>query len=312
MHRPLGFSCPSLHWLVWKLRSQERLHVFFKTFLSLCQLLRKHQARSLERWGRAEGGFLIIQCFVRNTDSVLSVIPRRSTNSSASKWQFRWRLLFYRGDKLQVSLVALGGSFRAARQLAEWEPGLWLTAAPDRAQSPRSAAVASSRSTRPMTMSVRSLCPTHSAFSSNDDDSVESMSNQPFFFPPVSLLNEMMNDVVSPSRMATHTNLLPGIYTFAGSYVGHFSLILCCCLSAVFLSVCICLKWRLMSRGVPSVDYICFSCALETAQLVTLEFDNWDKLLIFWRLIYNLKNLTLISRADKIHKCDGKKLRSWH
>lgn len=29
----------------------------------------------------------------------------------------------------------------------------------------------------------------------------------------------MMNDVVSPSRMATHTNQLPGIYTFTAGYV---------------------------------------------------------------------------------------------
>ena len=112
----------------------------------------------------------------------------------------------------------------------------------------------------------------------------ESMSNHPFFFLAISLFNEMMNDVVSPSRTATHTNLLPGIYALAGSYVGHFSLILCCCLRTVFLSVCIrvCLEWRLMPRGVPFVGYICFSYILEALQLVTLEFDHWDKFLIFW------------------------------
>lgn len=33
------------------LRSQERLHVFFKTFLCLCQLVQKQQARSWKKWG---------------------------------------------------------------------------------------------------------------------------------------------------------------------------------------------------------------------------------------------------------------------
>lgn len=91
----------------------------------------------------------------------------------------------------------------------------------------------------------------------------------------------MMNDVVSPSRMATHTNLLPEIYIFTGSYVGHFSLILRCCLSTVFLSVSICLKWCLMPLGVPFMDNINVSCIL-TLQLVTLEFVHWDIFLIFW------------------------------
>lgn len=92
-------------------------------------------------WTGGGGLFSIIKCSVRSTDSELSVVPCRNTNSSASKWQFKWRMLFYRGDKLQVSLVALSERFRAACQLAEWEPEFWQTAAPDRAQSPRSVAV---------------------------------------------------------------------------------------------------------------------------------------------------------------------------
>lgn len=251
----------------------------------------KNTRLRVRRDGGGWGGWVFIIHVVRNTDSVLSVIPRRSMNSSASKWQFRWRMLFYRGDKLQVSLVALGERFRAACQLAEWEPGLWLTAAPDRAQSQRSTAVTSSRSSLPMKMSVFSERPTHLAFSSNDDDSPETVSNHPFFFLPISLFNEMMNDVVSPSRMATHTKLLPGIYTFTSTCVGHFSLISYCCLSTVFLSICIRLKWHLMSQGVPFVNYICFCCIIETVQLVTL--DHWDTFLILWWLFISLKNLTL-------------------
>lgn len=139
-------------------------------------------------------------------------------------------MLFYRGDKLQVSFVAFGERFRAALQLAEWEPELWLTAAPDRAQSLRSAAVTSSL---PMKMSACPECPTHSALSCNDDESLENMFNLPFFFLPISLFSDMMNDVVSPGRTATHTSLLPGIYRVTGSCVDHFSLTLPCCLSTV-------------------------------------------------------------------------------
>lgn len=232
---PLGLSCPSLHWLVWKLRSQERcLFINPSSVSANCYKNTTRVPRDGGGW--VVGGFLILQRFVRNTDSVLSVTPCRRANCSACKWQFRWRMIFYRGDKLQVSLVALGERFRAACQLAEWEPGLWLTAAPDRAQSSRSADVTGSRSSLPMKTGVCSECPAHLAFSSNDDDSLESMANHPFFFLPISLFNEMMNDVVSPSRTATHTILLPGVYTFTDSCVGHFSLISCCCLYTAFLS----------------------------------------------------------------------------
>lgn len=62
------------------------------------------------------------------------------------------------------------------------------------------------------------------------------------FFLPLSHFNEMMKDVVSPSRMATHTNMWPEIYTFADTYVGHFPPILYCFLSTVFLSTSVCLK----------------------------------------------------------------------
>lgn len=162
---------------------------------------------------------------------VLTVFPCRTTNVSATKWQFRRRMLFYRGDKLQVSFVALGERFRATFQLADWKPELWLTAAPDRAQSLRSAAVTSSL---PMKMSVCPECPTHSALSWNDDESLENMFNLPFFFLPISLFSDMMNDVVSPSRTATHTSLLPGIYRVTGTCVDHFSLIMSFCLSTLF------------------------------------------------------------------------------
>lgn len=234
MQCPPGFSRSSLRWLVWKLLSQDRLHVFFKTLLCLCQLLQKHQARSWERCGWMVAGVWIIKCFVRNTDTVLTVFPCRSANCSATKWQFRRRMLFYRGDKLQVSFVALGERFTAAFQLDEWEPEFWLTAAPDRAQSLRSAAVTSSL---PMKMSVCPECPTHSAFSGNDDESLENMFNLPFFFLPISLFSDVMTDVESPSRTATHTRPLPGIYRVTGTCVYHFSLIMSCCLSTLF---CLC------------------------------------------------------------------------
>lgn len=83
--------------------------------------------------------------------------PCRNTNSSVSERLFREKMLFYRCDKLQVSFVALVEQFRAAFQLAEWEPELWLTAAPDRARSPRSAIVISAL---PIKMSVCSAYPT--------------------------------------------------------------------------------------------------------------------------------------------------------
>lgn len=145
----------------------------------------------------------------------LSTIPCRNTNFSASKWQFRWRMLFYRGDKLQVSLVALGERFRAARQFTEWEPELWLTAAPDCVQSPRSAALTNRHCSPPMDLNMCSECPTHFAPSSNDDYSLEGRFNHPFFILLIILCNEMMNDVVSPSRMATQIYYLGFIQSYA-------------------------------------------------------------------------------------------------
>lgn len=90
--------------------------------------------------------------FIRNVDSVS--FTAESQGPPASTWQFWWRMLFYSGDKLQVSLVALGEHFTGLAKLSDWEPGLWLTAAPDRAQSLRSAAATSSRSRLPMKASV--------------------------------------------------------------------------------------------------------------------------------------------------------------
>lgn len=42
------------------------------------------------RWRGGGRGILIIQCSARNSDLVLSVVPCRSTNFSASKWRFIW------------------------------------------------------------------------------------------------------------------------------------------------------------------------------------------------------------------------------
>lgn len=39
-------------------------------------------------------------------------------SSLPRKWRFRWRMLLYRGDKLQVSVVASGEHFEADCQLA--------------------------------------------------------------------------------------------------------------------------------------------------------------------------------------------------
>lgn len=253
--------------------------------------------------GEGRSGFLIIKCFVRNTDMVLTVFPCRTTNSSATKWQFRQRMLFYRGDKLQVSFVALGERFRAAFQHDEWKPEPWLTAAPDRAQSLRSAAITSSL---PMKMSVRSECPTHSALSCNDDESLENMSNLPFFFLPISLFSEMMNDAVSPSRTATHTSLLPGIYRVTGSCVDHFSLILYCCLSTVFCLYLSLLQVTFNVTGNVECS-LCglyfFSCIVETVQLVKLKCDHWDTFLILWNLCW----ITCISKQTRLYMFNKKK-----
>lgn len=217
MRWPRGFSCQSLHWLYESFAAVEDYTTPFKPSSSTAKCYKNIRLGVWSVWG-----FLIVWCLVRDTDPVLHVLSHRSTNSSALKWQFEWGMLFYRGDKLQVSLVALGESFRARCQLSEWEPELWLTAAPDAAQSPRSAAVTSRRDTSPM--------------KKNEAYNVPPTPHliqwwwlwrkwvQPaVFFPSVSSFNEMMNDVLSPSRMATHTNLLPRIYTFTGSYVAHFS-----------------------------------------------------------------------------------------
>lgn len=189
MQCPLGFSCLSLHWQVWKLRSQERLHVFFKTLLCLCQLLQKHQPGSWEadgggRRGERAVGVLHNKHALEEAQiwMVLTVAPSRTTNCSAPKWECyfigvtnRRCLLWLRGERSRLT---------GSRSL-EWLLHLTVHNPPDQPPSPAAC----------QWRGVCVQCPTHSAMM------MSLLKACPTFLASycISLFSGMMNDGVSLS-----------------------------------------------------------------------------------------------------------------
>lgn len=173
--------------------SQAGKDYFSKTLRGCCQALQKKHRRPQEfcgdgggRWGGGRrGGVLIAQKLRRRQQfRVQYRFPSRS--AAAPERRFRRTALFYRGDKLQVSLAASAQSLSATRQLG-WagSRGLWLTAAPDRAQAaPPPGISCRAWPPPPMSASGRSQGPSRSAFLAQWGCLLcRACPTAPFFFP---------------------------------------------------------------------------------------------------------------------------------
>lgn len=145
-------------------------------------------------------------------------------------------MLLYRGDKLQVSLLALVEHFRqTARALTDC--CTWPHTIPE--ISRRHRAVAKFHQWRQAAAPKAPPISPPPLFFCKDDDSLKSMCGHPFFFLPLSSCNDMMNDVVSPSRRSTHKSSNIRFKHSPTVMEAIFPLILPYCGSSVPLILCL-------------------------------------------------------------------------
>lgn len=166
------------------------------------------QAVGVWRDGGGMEGSLMIQRSVRDTESVLSVLPSRNTLPINESLDGECHLIGVTNCRYLLWLwVRVSGGLPAllsGSQGFDWLLHLTMHNPRDQLLSPAAAALHQWRRVHapkvpPFGVFVQWwwLCAVYV--------------QQQFFFLPISLCNEMMNDVVSPNRRATHTNLLPGI-----------------------------------------------------------------------------------------------------